>query len=159
MPKYSELLRQTELALSWFECFRWMLWCTCLSADTFYLARTSIYRLKTNLEFPFCKLQRGVWASIWGRLSTIESHTACRQPVSSKFLCGRQKFTVLCKPAPCSFRLAYQPPASSTFLSEQTRQQYFSLGTNQHQPPAKRAGCGTAKHYYFLFARVCQRCC
>jgi hypothetical protein len=33
-------------------------------------------------------------------------------------------------------RLAYQPPASSTFLSEQTSQQYFSLTTNQHQPSA-----------------------
>jgi hypothetical protein len=40
-------------------------------------------------------------------------------------------------------RLAYQPPASSIFLSEQishhspaTRQQYFSLRTNQHQPSA-----------------------
>jgi hypothetical protein len=31
-------------------------------------------------------------------------------------------------------RSAYQPPASSTFLSEQTSQQYFSLRTNQHQP-------------------------
>jgi hypothetical protein len=27
-------------------------------------------------------------------------------------------------------RLAYQPPASSTFLSEQTSQQHFSLRTN-----------------------------
>jgi hypothetical protein len=40
-------------------------------------------------------------------------------------------------------RLAYQPPASSTFLSQQTShqqpatsQQYFSLRTNQHQPSA-----------------------
>jgi hypothetical protein len=32
--------------------------------------------------------------------------------------------------------LAYQPPASSTFLSEQISQQYFSLRTNQHQPSA-----------------------
>jgi hypothetical protein len=31
-------------------------------------------------------------------------------------------------------RLAYQPPDSSTFLSQQTSQQYFSLRTNQHQP-------------------------
>jgi hypothetical protein len=35
-------------------------------------------------------------------------------------------------------RLAYQPPASSTFIAEQTSpsatsQQYFSFGTNQHQ--------------------------
>jgi hypothetical protein len=37
-------------------------------------------------------------------------------------------------------RLAYQPPASSTFLSQQTSHQYFSLKTNQHQPPAKRTG-------------------
>jgi hypothetical protein len=33
-------------------------------------------------------------------------------------------------------RLAYQPPASGTFLSEQTSHQYFSLRTNQHQPLA-----------------------
>jgi hypothetical protein len=33
-------------------------------------------------------------------------------------------------------RLTYQPPASSTFLSEQTSQQYFSLRTNQHQSSA-----------------------
>jgi hypothetical protein len=33
-------------------------------------------------------------------------------------------------------RLAYQPPASSIFLSEQNSQQYFSLRTNQHQPSA-----------------------
>jgi hypothetical protein len=33
-------------------------------------------------------------------------------------------------------RLAYQSPTSSTFLSEQTSQQYFSLRTNQHQPSA-----------------------
>jgi hypothetical protein len=41
-------------------------------------------------------------------------------------------------------RLAYQPPANSTFLSEQTSyqqpaitsQQYSSLRTNQHQPSA-----------------------
>jgi hypothetical protein len=41
-------------------------------------------------------------------------------------------------------RLAYQPPASSTFLSERTShqqpaatsQQYYSLRTNQHQPSA-----------------------
>jgi hypothetical protein len=39
-------------------------------------------------------------------------------------------------------RLAYQPPANSTFLSEQnSHQQYFSLRINQHQPPAKRTGC------------------
>jgi hypothetical protein len=38
-------------------------------------------------------------------------------------------------------RLAYQPPASSTFSlrtnqPSATNQQYFSLRTNQHQPPA-----------------------
>jgi hypothetical protein len=33
-------------------------------------------------------------------------------------------------------RSAYQPPASSISLSEQTSQQYFSLTTNQHQPSA-----------------------
>jgi hypothetical protein len=45
-------------------------------------------------------------------------------------------------------RSAYQPPASSIFLSERTShqqpaansQQYSSLRTNQHQPPANRTG-------------------
>jgi hypothetical protein len=44
-------------------------------------------------------------------------------------------------------RLAYQPPASSTFLSEQTSHQqpanntFLSEQTNtSHQPPAKRMG-------------------
>jgi hypothetical protein len=32
--------------------------------------------------------------------------------------------------------LAYQPPAGSTFLSEQTSHQYFSLRINQYQPSA-----------------------
>jgi hypothetical protein len=38
--------------------------------------------------------------------------------------------------------MAYQPPASNTFLSQQISQQQptssTSLKTNQHQPPAKR---------------------
>jgi hypothetical protein len=45
-------------------------------------------------------------------------------------------------------RSAYQPPASSTFLSEQTSQQqpanstFLSQQTStSHQPPAKRTGC------------------
>jgi hypothetical protein len=46
-------------------------------------------------------------------------------------------------------RLAYQPPASSTFLSEQTSHQQpasiLSSQNNQHQPPAKRTGCTTTK--------------
>jgi hypothetical protein len=41
-------------------------------------------------------------------------------------------FSLISRPV----RLACQPPASSTFLSEQTSQQYFSLRTNQHQPSA-----------------------
>jgi hypothetical protein len=43
------------------------------------------------------------------------------------------------------FRLAYQPPASSTFLSEQTNHQQPASSTffseqisTSHQPPAKR---------------------
>jgi hypothetical protein len=50
----------------------------------------------------------------------------------------------LCRPV----RLAYQPPASSTFLSEQTRHQQTASSTflseqisTSHQPPAKRTGC------------------
>jgi hypothetical protein len=45
-------------------------------------------------------------------------------------------------------RLAYQPPASSTFLSEQTSHQQPANSTflseqisTGHQPPAKRTGC------------------
>jgi hypothetical protein len=45
-------------------------------------------------------------------------------------------------------RLAYQPPASSTFLSEQTSHQqpanstFLSEQTSiSHQPPAKQTGC------------------
>jgi hypothetical protein len=45
-------------------------------------------------------------------------------------------------------RLAYQPPASSTFLSEQTSHQQSASSTflseqisTSHQPPAKRTGC------------------
>jgi hypothetical protein len=45
-------------------------------------------------------------------------------------------------------RLAYQTPASSTFLSEQTRHQQPANSTflseqisTSHQPPAKRTGC------------------
>jgi hypothetical protein len=45
-------------------------------------------------------------------------------------------------------RLAYQPPASSTFLSEQTSHQQPASSTflsqqisTSHQPPAKRTGC------------------
>jgi hypothetical protein len=44
--------------------------------------------------------------------------------------------------------LAYQPPASSTFLSEQTSHQQPTSSTfiseqtsTSHQPPAKRTGC------------------
>jgi hypothetical protein len=44
--------------------------------------------------------------------------------------------------------LAYQPPASSTFLSEQTSHQQSASSTflseqtsTSHQPPAKRTGC------------------
>jgi hypothetical protein len=46
-----------------------------------------------------------------------------------------------------SVRLAYQPPASSTFISEQTSQQQPASSTflseqisTSHQPPAKRTG-------------------
>jgi hypothetical protein len=45
-------------------------------------------------------------------------------------------------------RSAYQPPASSTFLSEQISQQQSASSTflseqisTSHQPPAKRTGC------------------
>jgi hypothetical protein len=47
----------------------------------------------------------------------------------------------------CPVRSAYQPPASSTFLSEQTNHQqpasitFISEQTStSHQPPAKRTG-------------------
>jgi hypothetical protein len=47
-----------------------------------------------------------------------------------------------------SVRLAYQPPASRSFLSEQTSHQQPASSTflseqisTSHQPPAKRTGC------------------
>jgi hypothetical protein len=58
---------------------------------------------------------------------------------------ANQLAACLSPPNICSVRLAYQPPASGTFL--RTNQppvislQYFSLGTNQHQPPAKVTVC------------------
>jgi hypothetical protein len=49
-------------------------------------------------------------------------------------------------------RLAYQPPASSTFLSEQISHQQPASSTflseqisTSHQPPAKRTGCVSAE--------------
>jgi hypothetical protein len=60
-------------------------------------------------------------------------------------------------------RSAYQPPASSTFISEQTShqqpaatsQQYFSFRTNQHQPSATSQP--NRLHLFFdcTFARQC----
>jgi hypothetical protein len=53
--------------------------------------------------------------------------------------------------------LAYQPLASSTFLSEQTSHQQSANSTflseqisTSHQPPAKRTGleCGTLELHY-----------
>jgi hypothetical protein len=51
-------------------------------------------------------------------------------------------------PRLASIRLAYQPPASSTFPSEQTSYQQPASSTflseqisTSHQPPAKRTGC------------------
>jgi hypothetical protein len=48
----------------------------------------------------------------------------------------------------CHVPLAYQPPASGTFLSEQTSHQQPASSTlllkqtsTSHQPPAKRTGC------------------
>jgi hypothetical protein len=50
------------------------------------------------------------------------------------------------------FRSAYQPPASSTFLSEQISHQQPASSTflseqtsTSHQPPAKRTGCCSGK--------------
>jgi hypothetical protein len=56
-------------------------------------------------------------------------------------------------------RLAYQLPASSTFLSEQTSYQQPASSTflsqqisTSHQPPAKRTGCmAVAKKKMCLF--------
>jgi hypothetical protein len=48
--------------------------------------------------------------------------------------------------------LAYQPPATVYFSQNKpvTSQQYFSLRTNQHQPPAKRTGCGYQFTHFLL---------
>jgi hypothetical protein len=52
---------------------------------------------------------------------------------------------------PFSFRLAYQPTASSTFLSEQTNHQQSANSTlfseqtsTSYQQPAERTGCQCA---------------
>jgi hypothetical protein len=54
--------------------------------------------------------------------------------------------------------LAYQPPASSTFLSEQTRQQQPANNTflseqtsTNHQPKAIRTGCTSLLDCGFVF--------
>jgi hypothetical protein len=54
------------------------------------------------------------------------------------------KLSVFCRPV----RLAYQPPASITFLSQQTSHQQPASSTllseqtsTSHQPPANRTGC------------------
>jgi hypothetical protein len=59
--------------------------------------------------------------------------------------CFCQKRTVFVTMRPV--RLAYQPPANSTFLSEQTSHQQPASSTflseqtsTSHQPPAKRTG-------------------
>jgi hypothetical protein len=44
-------------------------------------------------------------------------------------------------------RLAYQPPANGTFLSQQTSQQYFPLRTNQHQPSATSQTTPSENHH------------
>jgi hypothetical protein len=58
-------------------------------------------------------------------------------------------------------RLAYQPPANSTFLSKQTSNQQPANSTflseqisTSHQPPAKRTGWIRAKeqHFFYPFA-------
>jgi hypothetical protein len=66
--------------------------------------------------------------------------------VQADELCGSNNYTALQLIGNYSrpVRSAYQPPASSTFLSEQTNhqqpaatsQQYSSLRTNQHQSSA-----------------------
>jgi hypothetical protein len=54
-------------------------------------------------------------------------------------------------------RLAYQPPANSTFLSEQTSHQQSASSTflseqisTSHQPPAKRTGCLLVGYLLFV---------
>jgi hypothetical protein len=51
--------------------------------------------------------------------------------------------------------LIYQPPASSTFLSEQTSNQPAVLLSEQistsHQPPAKQTGCYLMLNFHGQF--------
>jgi hypothetical protein len=61
-------------------------------------------------------------------------------------------------------RLAYQPPANSTFLSEQTSHQqpvsstFLSEQTStSHQPPAKRTGCRCGSCFQRAFGRARQK--
>jgi hypothetical protein len=63
-------------------------------------------------------------------------------------------------------RLAYQPPASSTFLSEQIRHHQPTNNTflseqisTSHQPPAKRTGCkpGRAEIVFYKYIALLQQ--
>jgi hypothetical protein len=58
-------------------------------------------------------------------------------------------------------RLAYQPPASSNFLSEQTSQQQSANSTflseqtsTSYQPPAIRTGCGPTQMHMYLSGKT-----
>jgi hypothetical protein len=68
-------------------------------------------------------------------------------------MCGHNTYSIThlklqLQTNPRPVRLAYQPPASSTFISEQTSHQQPASSTflskqtsTSHQPPAKRTGC------------------
>jgi hypothetical protein len=87
------------------------------------------------------KVKRG-WQQTKGYSApTPTSELQCSGDAATEF--GHQKNTVVVIFRPV--RLAYQPPASSTFLSEQTSHQQPASSTllseqtsTSHQPPANR---------------------
>jgi hypothetical protein len=64
---------------------------------------------------------------------------AYRNPVGAFMALGLNPLLVFVALRPV--RLAYQPPASSTFLSEQISCQQSARISTSHQPSAKRTGC------------------
>jgi hypothetical protein len=84
-----------------------------------------------------------------------ESHVNCR-----KSLCANRRPCCPVLLSTITVRLAYQPSASSIFLSEQTSHQQSANSTflsertsTSHQPPAKRTCClsGSTGRHDFVF--------
>jgi hypothetical protein len=99
----------------------------------------------SNEYFASWSLSNIAFGSSAPILLNKRTREACRQPHGiHTALVLRVDFVSNLHPV----RLAYQPPASSTFLSEQTSHQQPANSTfiseqtsTSHQPPANRTGC------------------